>query len=342
MKNLEKSDSHLQATEETVMQISVNGIKFDEAFIAELLANYLRNKPTTNEPTVSTAFQIYMRERTGRKGQRFVADATRNCNYFISQFGDMPLRDLRHMHGAQFRDAQLAKGLNPVSVRKQFATLNAMLNVSFKYLDIDRLSPFRGLYIEGEGETKRYMRTITPELLQQVKAMLLKSRAQYKLVALLQLNTGFRLSEPMFALRKDLVLDHEIPHLWIRRNELSDRKTKSSIRAVPLVGASYDAAVELNNISSWYDSQWLVPQYARENGNASCSAIINKYLRDLEFRSHMFRHALVDRLKACNDVPTRLAESITGHSSGGSDFNIYGTVGYTLEQKLEVLRRVEV
>ena len=342
MKNLEKSDSHLQATEETVMQISVNGIKFDEAFIAELLANYLRNKPTTNEPTVSTAFQIYMRERTGRNGQRFVADATRNCNYFISQFGDMPLRDLRHMHGAQFRDAQLAKGLNPVSVRKQFATLNAMLNVSFKYLDIDRLSPFRGLYIEGEGETKRYMRTITPELLQQVKAMLLKSRAQYKLVALLQLNTGFRLSEPMFALRKDLVLDHEIPHLWIRRNELSDRKTKSSIRAVPLVGASYDAAVELNNISSWYDSQWLVPQYARENGNASCSAIINKYLRDLEFRSHMFRHALVDRLKACNDVPTRLAESITGHSSGGSDFNIYGTVGYTLEQKLEVLRRVEV
>jgi integrase len=302
----------------------------------------LKNKPTTNEPTVSTAFQIYMRERTGRKGQRFVADATRNCNYFISQFGDMPLRDLRHMHGAQFRDAQLAKGLNPVSVRKQFATLNAMLNVSFKYLDIDRLSPFRGLYIEGEGETKRYMRTITPELLQQVKAMLLKSRTQYKLVALLQLNTGFRLSEPMFALRKDLVLDHEIPHLWIRRNELSDRKTKSSIRAVPLVGASYDAAVELNNISRWYDSQWLVPQYARENGNASCSAIINKYLRDLEFRSHMFRHALVDRLKACNDVPTRLAESITGHSSGGSDFNIYGTVGYTLQQKLEVLRRVEV
>ena len=342
MKNLEKSTNHLQTAQETVMQISVNGIKFDEAFIAELLVNYLRNKPTTNEPTVSTAFQIYMRERTGRKGQRFVADATRNCNYFISQFGDMPLRDLRHMHGAQFRDAQLAKGLNPVSVRKQFATLNAMLNVSFKYLDIDRLSPFRGLYIEGEGETKRYMRTITLELLQQVKAMLLKSRTQYKLVALLQLNTGFRLSEPMFALRKDLVLDHEIPHLWIRRNELSDRKTKSSIRAVPLVGASYDAAVELNNISRWYDSPWLVPQYARENGNASCSAIINKYLKNLEFRSHMFRHALVDRLKACNDVPTRLAESITGHSSGGSDFNIYGTVGYTLEQKLEVLRRVEV
>jgi hypothetical protein len=53
-------------------------------------------------------------------------------------------------------------------------------------------------------------------------------------------------------------------------------------------------------------------------------------------------HALIDGLKACNVVPTRLAESITGHSSGGSDFNTYGTVGYTLEQKRDVLLRVLV
>jgi hypothetical protein len=54
----------------------------------------------------------------------------------------------------------------------------------------------------------------------------------------------------------------------------------------------------------------------------------------------MFRHALIDRLKACNDVPTRHAESITGHSRGRSDFKTYGTVGYTLEQKRDVLMRV--
>jgi hypothetical protein len=37
-----------------------------------------------------------------------------------------------------------------------------------------------------------------------------------------------------------------------------------------------------------------------------------------------------------------LAESITGHSSGGSEFNTYGTIGYTLEQKLEVIKKVAV
>ena len=115
-------------------RVTVNGIEFDEDFLAGLVANHLRHKPIEAEPTISTAFQIYMYERTGRKGQRFAADATRNYNYFLSQFGDLPLRDIRLIHGAQFRDAQLAKGLNPVSVRKQFATLNAMLNLSFKLL----------------------------------------------------------------------------------------------------------------------------------------------------------------------------------------------------------------
>ena len=56
----------------------------------------------------------------------------------------------------------------------------------------------------------------------------------------------------------------------------------------------------------------------------------------------MFRHSIIDRMKACNDIPTRLAESITGHSSGGSEFNNYGTVGYTLEQKLAVIKRVSI
>lgn len=41
-------------------------------------------------------------------------------------------------------------------------------------------------------------------------------------------------------------------------------------------------------------------------------------------------------------IPTRLAESITGHSSGGSEFNTYGTVGYTLEQKRDVILKVLV
>jgi integrase len=111
---------------------------------------------------------------------------------------------------------------------------------------------------------------------------------------------------------------------------------------VPLIGVSLVAAKKLHDYAKSRRSEWLCPNYAKENGNASCSAIMNKTLRDLNFRSHMFRHAFIDRLKACNDIPTRVAESITGHSRGGSEFDSYGSVGYTLEQKLEVLRQVEI
>jgi hypothetical protein len=65
----------------------------------------------------------------------------------------------------------------------------------------------------------------------------------------MSMNTGFRLSEPVFARLDDCVLEHEIPHLWIRKNILSDRKTKSSIRAVPLYGISLVAAKELYMLS---------------------------------------------------------------------------------------------
>lgn len=325
-----------------IKRVAINGVEFDEDFLAGLVAKHMNQRGHIKQPTLTTAFEIYMHEKSAVSRKKFRDNATRDFNSFLALFGDLTLQELRHSHATKYRDAQLARGLNPTSVRKHFATLNSMLNLSFRHLDIDRLSPFRGLHIPGEGEVKRYMRKITPELLQSVKSRLLIDRTPYKLLALVQLNTGFRLSEPLFARRDDLVLDHEIPHLWIRKNSLSDRKTKSSIRAVPLVGVSLQAAKELNYLSVLASSEWLVPRYAKENGNASCSAIINKHLRDLEFRSHMFRHALIDRLKACNDVPTRLAESITGHSSGGSDFNTYGTVGYTLEQKRDVLMRVLV
>lgn len=162
------------------------------------------------------------------------------------------------------------------------------------------------------------------------------------LVGLIQLNTGLRISEPTLARLEDLVLDHEIPHLWIRKNSLTDRKTKASIRAVPLVGISLDAAKELHVRAKRLGSPWLLPQYAKEFGGCACSAILNKNLRPFEFRSHMFRHAFIDRLKARNDIPLPLAESITGHGRGQTDFAVYGSVGYTLAQKLEVIRKIEI
>ena len=323
-------------------RIEVQGIEFDEAFIADLISKHMRESNRTSKPTISTAFEIYMHESASAHRRKFRENANLYFNYFYQLFGDIPLDELKHHHITQYRDHQLARGLRPASVRKHNNTLNAILNMAFKHLDIDRLSPFRSLRIKGEGEDVRPIPLITKNMLYQVKDRLLASDAPYRWIGLIQLNTGMRISEPSLARLDDLVLEHDIPHLWVRKNSLTDRKTKTSIRAVPLIGVSLVAAKKLHDYAKSRRSEWLCPNYAKENGNASCSAIMNKTLRDLNFRSHMFRHAFIDRLKACNDIPTRVAESITGHSRGGSEFDSYGSVGYTLEQKLEVLRRVEV
>lgn len=322
--------------------INVNGMNFEEDFLAKVVSEHLARQKEGRMPTITDAFKIYMNESASAHRPTFVKHASYHFRSFKEFFGDLTLDELKHWHITEYRDYQLKRGLNPTSVRKHNNTLNAMLNVAFKHLDIDRLSPFRGLKIRGEGDVKRPMPIITTELINQVKECLLKNTTPHKLVALIQLNTGFRLSEPLFARLEDCVLDCDIPHLWIRRNALSDRKTKSSIRCVPLCGVSLDAAKELYKIARKKRSEWFVPHYARDNGNSSCSQIIKKTLKEFEFKSHMFRHAIIDRMKARNDIPTRLAESITGHSSGGSEFNTYGTVGYTLEQKRDVILKVLV
>ena len=321
-------------------RVNINGADFDESFLASLIAQHFSSAQKASRVKLSDAFEIYIRENPSSHRKKFLYNASLYFGYFMDLFGDVAIEDLRHHHITAYRDFQLARGLKPSSIRKHNNTLNAIINMAFKHYGIDRLSPFRGLRIKGEHERSRELPKVTEGLIQKVKSRLLESDAPYRLVALIQLNTGMRVSEPALARLHDLVLDHEIPHLWVRRNELTDRKTASSLRAVPLCGISLDAARKLHRLAQGMGSDWLVPSYAHENGNTSCSAMINKCLRDLDFRSHMFRHAFIDRLKSRNDVPLKLAECITGHHSGGSDFDHYGTVGYSLHQKQAVIQRI--
>ena len=66
--------------------------------------------------------------------------------------------------------------------------------------------------IRDEGELSRTMAPITVEHLRKVKAHLLSHPIPSRLAALIQLNTGMRISEPVLERLDDLVLDHDIPH----------------------------------------------------------------------------------------------------------------------------------
>ena len=227
-------------------KVRLYGIDFDEDFLSELVARHFRRHQWQAKPMFSDAYGIYMRENPSAHRRKFKTVALQAYALFEAQFGDMPLDELRHVHITEFRDSQLARGLHANSVRRHINMLNAMVNMAFKHLDMDRLSPFRRLYIRGEGELLRTMAPITVEHLRKVKAHLLSHPIPSRLAGLIQLNTGMRISEPVLARLDDLVLDHDIPHLWVRKNSLTDRKTQASIRCVPLLGVSLEAAQELH------------------------------------------------------------------------------------------------
>ena len=202
-------------------KVRLHGIDFDEDFLSELVARYFRRQQWQAKPRFSDAYDIYMRENPSANRRKFKTVAQQSYALFVALFGDMPLDELRHVHITEFRDSRLARGLHANSVRRHINMLNAMVNMAYKHLDIDRLSPFRRLYIRGEGELSRTMAPITVEHLRKVKVHLLSHPIPSRLAALVQLNTGMRISEPVLARLDDLVLDHDIPHLWVRKNSLA-------------------------------------------------------------------------------------------------------------------------
>lgn len=115
--------------------------------------------------------------------------------------------------------------------------------------------------------------------------------------------------------------------MTFHKNSLADRKTQASICCVPLLGVSVEAAQELHRRAVRQKSDWLMPQYALEIGKTSCASTLKKSMRHLDFKTYMFRYALIDRLKASGDVPAPVTEAITGHGCNASDFTRYGSVG---------------
>jgi hypothetical protein len=77
-----------------IKRIEINGVEFDEEFLAGLVAKHMNQRGHLKQPTLTTAFDIYMHEKSA-------------VNYFLAQFGDLTLQELRHSHATKYRDAQI-------------------------------------------------------------------------------------------------------------------------------------------------------------------------------------------------------------------------------------------
>ena len=140
------------------------------------------------------------------------------------------------------------------------------------------------------------------------------------------IETGCRPSEIMNILPENIVLDHEVPHIRIRRQNNRQLKTQSSVRDIPLIGVSLEA-------------MRLAPQgFPRyhDKGNLLSVSLLKAFRTRNLFptklhRIYSFRHSFEKRmLEAGLDYDLRCL--LMGHKNTRLQYGDGGSLSYRRNQ----------
>ncbi len=295
-------------------------------------------EPRKREPRLSEARDSYLKIRSVGKPKTFERAAIRNIQVVIDQIGDLKLTHYTTLEAGKVRDALLSRGLTVLSVRRMFATVNAVFHFAIAEYGLDMKNPFALVHMPQSSRKKRM--PIPISTIREIQAACYELDDDLRWLVALLSDTGMRLSEATGLAMADICLEHEVPHINVQPHLWRRLKTQSSERQIPLVGAALWAAQRL---VSEVEGQWCFPRYTNAegcNGN-SASAALNKWLK-AHFSNdavvHGFRHAFRDRLRAV-DCPTEMIDQLGGWSANNVGSR-YGA-GYDLTFLKSRMERIE-
>jgi integrase len=322
------------AADDVRWQAIRNGVDPEEAAATALILRVARGRKPT---LLSDALERYLGEHKRGQDVRFVRDARRAIGLVTSIVGDLPLEKYTRDHARAVREA-LMTGHSTATVRRRLDSICAIFNLGRREFDVSCQNPFEKLAIAREGLDVVKRVPFTSEERNQIELACRKMDDDIRHIIAIQLATGARLREIVGLRRGDVILDHEIPHVYIRPHEALGRplKTEGSERLVPLLGAGLWAAQRA--LAAEDINGWLFPRYA-EDGNIrsdAAAATVNKFFRALGMTktTHSFRHALKDLFRN-SGIPEEMSKAILGHGTL-SIADRYGT-GFTLQRKAEAL-----
>ena len=267
---------------------------------------------------LTEALDLYLRLKGVGKDKVFKRGAERNIQSVVDILGDRPLDEYSSSDAAAYRDYLLKKGLTTNSVKRNFATIRSVINLSIQEHGLDCKNAFSKVFLPDLDDAKK-RKPIPVDNIREIQqeCMSIDDEARW-LVALIS-DTGMRLSEAAGLHIDDIKLDCEIPHIDLKPHPWRGLKTKGSQRQIPLVGASLWAARRVKDAST--NSPHAFPKYTSARGtNAnSASAAINKWLKPRVPERcvvHSFRHSLRDRLRAVQ-CPLDMIDQIGGWATAG-------------------------
>ena len=264
-------------------------------------------------PLMMDAVEMYLSIK-GKDDRTFIRTALRNSEYVSRVLGNRPITSYSSSEAAQFRDWCFEQGMNINTVKRVFASVRSIINLTMREHGIDGSNAFSGTFMpdRGDASTRQPIPTDKLRVIQQ-RCQTTDDEPRW-LVALIS-DTGMRLSEAAGLAREDIVLDAEIPNVIVRPHPWRRVKTKGSERTIPLVGEALWAAQRAVEASQ---SPYLFSRYCdgtTTNSN-SASAALNKWLKQVagnDYVIHSFRHSMRDRLRAAN-CPSGMIDQIGGWS----------------------------
>ncbi|PZU92809.1 MAG: integrase [Chelatococcus sp.] len=296
--------------------------------------------PTAPSIRLSDAGALYRRLKGVGRGKVFNTSTDRNLGYVVQCLGDAVVMEITRSDAGRFRDFLIAKKLTTSSIRRVFATVRAVVNLTISEHGLPCPNPFSRTFLPEVG-----VRTVRPpvpdNVIRSMQATCLDLDDDKRLLIALISDTGLRLAEALGLQKADLKLSSTTPHIIVRAHPWRSLKTASSTREVPLVGASLAAAKRLVAVTN---SRLLFPRYATltDVSANSASASLNNWLRSRLPAGcviHSFRHSLRDRLRAA-ECPADIVDAIGGWTTQGVGHK-YG-VGYSLEVKHRWMQRIEL
>ena len=289
------------------------GLRLQKLDIPAIHLTKQHESNTSVSPALSDACDLYLRLKGIGKDKVFKRTAKRNTAYVIEVLGDRPLDTYSSSDAATFRDWLIGKGMTMKTVKRVFASVRAIVNLTISEEGLGCSNAFARTYFPAEiNPIKR--KPIPLEDIQRIQTLCLNIDDDMRWLIALISDTGMRLGEAAGLHLDDIRLNEAIPHIYLKPHPWRSLKTKGSERRIPLVGVALWAAERI--VKNGSESKIAFPRYCNEFGcNAnSASNGLNKWLRNHVPQNcviHSFRHSLRDRLRAV-ECPTEVVDAIGG------------------------------
>jgi len=290
------------------------------------------------EPVLSEACLEYCKFKGKLDDWKFRQLSKRVTAEVIALSGDKVLSAYTIHDAKAFRDALQARGVATMTVKRNFAVIRSIWNLSAREYGINTTNPFANMnYGTGAEPVKR--KPVPIESIRLVQNECMKSDDEIRWLVALISDTGMRLAEAAGLHRDDVQLDGDMPCISLIEHDWRPLKTRGSKRHIPLVGVALWAVKRASESSQ---TGFLFPRYCSEAGCKAdyASNTLNKWMKPFVPEGcviHSFRHSLRDRLRAV-ECPSDIIDQIGGWATTSVGQG-YGE-GYPLKNLYQWMRHL--